>query len=364
MIDVILFKEISQSLVKFCRRVKIPAGQHMSPCVFPESLDDIEVRGIRREEHEVDSEIGGLFQNRLAMLVTGIVKDNGDRKCTGFLPHLSEERLYLLCVDIDHRMGLDEVKGKRIDTSEEVEPVTSGSGLEIKGFPAPYMTCGCLRCEVYGVHEIEPAPTLACLFYNRLDFSHPFLLLLRRRLPGNWLHPYETQSATTHDLTCPCQPYGLAAEAADGVVGLSRTTRGSGQQPVGNSLEVFLQSAGTTRFRRNPENGVNASVVISMDQVIDKVTAAPCGGRYSLTAEPWFGHLRHEGSAAFADDAAGIGFVFLFETGIRLLAIYDGEQSCKDNVNDVCVLSINGVRRLLLSVNAMLILHKYFMFYL
>ena len=80
MIDVILFKEIPQGLVKACRRVKIPAGQHMPPCVFPESLNDVEVRGIRREEDEVDSKLGGFLQHCLAMLVTGIVKDNADRK--------------------------------------------------------------------------------------------------------------------------------------------------------------------------------------------------------------------------------------------------------------------------------------------
>ena len=151
MIDVILFKEIPQSLVKACRRVKIPAGQHMPPCVFPESLNDVEVRGIRREEDEVDSELDGFLQHCPAMLVTCIVKDNGDGKRARFLPHLFKELLYLTGIDIEHGVGLNEVKGKRIDTSEKVEPVPSGSGLEVNGLPAPDMTGERLQSEVYGI---------------------------------------------------------------------------------------------------------------------------------------------------------------------------------------------------------------------
>lgn len=50
---------------------------------------------------------------------------------------------------------------------------------------------------------------------------------------------------------------------------------------------------------------------------------------------------------------------------MRLLTtIFDGEQCCIDNIRILRLLSINGPRRLLLNMEKIPILHKYFMFYL
>lgn len=70
--------------------------------------------------------------------------------------------------------------------------------------------------------------------------------------------------------------------------------------------------------------GIDPFVIISMNQAVNEITAAPCDCSYPFTAQPGFGHFGHKGTATFTDYAGVSRFAFLFKTGIRLLTVFDG----------------------------------------
>jgi len=60
MIDVINLKEMPEGIMELGGRVKVLSGQDMTSCIFPEPLNYVEVRRIRRQENEIDTEFGCL----------------------------------------------------------------------------------------------------------------------------------------------------------------------------------------------------------------------------------------------------------------------------------------------------------------
>ena len=67
MIDVIHLKEMPEGIMKLGWSMEILPGKHMSAGVFPEPPDNVEVRGIRRQEYEFDIEFPGLLLHGSAM---------------------------------------------------------------------------------------------------------------------------------------------------------------------------------------------------------------------------------------------------------------------------------------------------------
>ena len=61
MIDVVNLKEMPECIMEPGWGVEILSGKDMTSRVFPEPFYDIEVRRIRRQEDEVDSEMFRLF---------------------------------------------------------------------------------------------------------------------------------------------------------------------------------------------------------------------------------------------------------------------------------------------------------------
>lgn len=327
-----------EGVVELGGRVKVLSGQDMTSCIFPEPLDYVEVRRIRGQENEADTEFGGLVLYSLAMLIPRIVENDGDRGTARFPSHFFKKGHRLVGIHIDHGMGVYEVKGKGIHASEKIEAVPSRSGLEVKGLLAPHMAGEGFQREMDGIHKIELALALFRLIYNWLQCGDPFLLFLRTRSARNGLCLYEPQAAAVHYLPCPCQAERDAADVPDDVRGLGGTSRNFGFQSPGNLIHVPFQSAWTSRNRDNFENGIDTFVVIAMNQAVNEVAAASCDCSYPCATQSGFRHFGHKGTATFADYAAGSRFVFLFETGIRLLTIFDGEQCCIDNVMDKVVI--------------------------
>ena len=363
MIDVVNLKEMPECIMELGRGIEILSSQNMTSSVFPESLDYIEIRRIRRQEYEVDSEFGRRVLYCLTMLVTRVVKDYGDRCVARCLPYLFQKGFCLVGIHINHGMGLYDVKREWIDTSEKIETVPSCSGLEVKRLLTPHMAGERLQCEMDGIHEIELAFTVFGLIYNRLQCGNPFVLFLWTSSARDRLCLYEPEAATMHYLPCPCQAEHNAADVPNNICGLGGTSGRFGFQSAGNLIHMFLQPTGTTRNGGDSENGIDSPVVIRMNHAVNEVAAASHYCSYALATQLRFRHFGHKGTTTFADDAGGSSLAFLFETGIRLLTIFDGEQCCIDNLR-MRLLSINGVRRLLLDMETIPILHKYFMFYL
>lgn len=69
MIDVINLEEMPECIMELGGRVEILSSQDMASCVFPESFNNIEIRGIRRQKYEGDSKFSRLVLYSLAMLV-------------------------------------------------------------------------------------------------------------------------------------------------------------------------------------------------------------------------------------------------------------------------------------------------------
>ena len=338
MIDVINLKEMPEGIMELGGRVEVLSGKHMSPRVFPEPLDDVEVRRIRRQEYEVDSEFGRLVLYCLTMLVTRIVKDYGDRGVTRCLPYLFQKGFCLVGININHGMGLYDVKRERIDASEKIEAVPSCSGFEVKRLLTPHMAGECLQCEMDGVHEIELAFTVFGLIYNRLQCGNPFVLFLWTSSARNRLCLYEPEAAAMHYLPCPCQAEHNTADVPDNICGLGGTSGRLGFQSAGNLIHMTFQPTGTTRNGSDSENGIDSFVVVRMNHAVNEVAAASRYCSYTLATQLRFRHFGHKGTTTFADYAGGSSFAFLFETGIRLLTIFDGEQCCIDNFKNEVVI--------------------------
>ena len=140
MINVVNLKEMFEGIMELGGRVEILSCKDMTSCVFPKPFNNIEGRRIRRQKYEVDSELHRLVLRCLAMLIPGIVKNYGNRSIARFPSHFFKKDLCLLRIHINHGMGVYDVKGKWIHASKKIETVSSGSGLGIKRFLAPYIT--------------------------------------------------------------------------------------------------------------------------------------------------------------------------------------------------------------------------------
>ena len=199
------------------------------------------------------------------------------------------------------------------------------------------------------IHEIELAFAFLCLIHDGLQCGNPFSLFLQTRSAWYGLRFYEPEATETHYLSCPCQAERDTADVEDNACCLGRTSRYFGFQTSGYLIHVVFQSVWASRNRSNSENGINYFIVINMNQAVNEIAAASCDCGYPLAAQLWFGDFGYKGTVTFSNYAGGIYFVFLFETGIRLLVIFDGEQCCIDVVR-IRLLSINDVRRHLLGM--------------
>lgn len=310
----------------------------MTSCVFPKPLYDIEVRRIRRQEYEADSKFVCLVLYCLAMLVPRIVGNNGNWSISRFPSHFFKKGLCLFRIHINHGMGLYDVKRKGIHASEKVEAVSAGTGLEVKRFLTPHLAGERLQCEIYGIHEIELAFAFFRLIYNRSQRGNPFSLLLWTRPARYRLRLYEPEAAAVHYFPCPCKAERNAADVADYVCGLGGTSGHFGFKSFGNLIHMTFQFTWTSRNRSDFKNGIDSVIVIRMNQAVNEITAASCDCSNPFATQSGFGHFGHKGTTAFANYAGGSCFVFPFETGIRLLTIFDGEQSCIDNVMDKVII--------------------------
>lgn len=332
MIPEILVKEMPQGLMELRRSIEIPSGEDLLPCVFPQPLYYVEVRGIRRKEDQLDAELGGLLHDGAAVLVTGVVEHDGHGKVSGCLPYLFKEGLRLSGVDIHHGMDAYQIKGEGIDASEQVEAVASGSCLKEERIPAPYIAGEGLEREMDGVHEEEPSPSLRRLFHNILEISHPFLLFPGIGLAGYRLELPETEAAAPQDDPCPCQSDGNPRHLLNDMRCLSPAACRPDVESPRHLLQMSVQTAGTPRFRKRAKNRTDAFFVICMDEGGYEIPAAPRGFGDTAASEPRLGHLRHEGAATFTDNGGAVGLGFFLEEGIRLLAVLDGEQCVTDYV--------------------------------
>lgn len=331
MIDEVNLKEMPECLMELDWRVEILSGKDMTFCVFPKSLNDIEIRRIRRQKYEIDSEFCRFILYGPAMLATGVVENDGNRNVSRFQSYFFKKVLCLLRIHINHGMGLYDVKRERIHAPNKVEAVSSRSSLEIKRALTPYMAGERLQRKMDGIHEIELALAFFRLIYNRLQCGNPFSLLLWTRPAGNGLRLYEPEAAAMPNLPYSCKTERDPADVPDYMRGLGSTPGYSGFQTFGNLFHMASQSARTPRNRSGFENGIDPFVVIGMNQAVNEITAASRDCSYPFATQCGSGHFGHKGTTTFANYAGGSCFVFLFETGIRLLTIFDGEQCCVDN---------------------------------
>lgn len=157
MITEIILKEMPQGFMELDQRVELLSSEHMPSGVFPESLYNVEIRRIRWHEYKLDVQPCRLFLYSLAVLVTRIVKDNGDRDVPAGITNLTEKILYLTGVYIFHGVGFNQVKCEGVNAAQHVKPVATGSTSEGQWLPAPHMTEERFKSEVGSIHEKESA---------------------------------------------------------------------------------------------------------------------------------------------------------------------------------------------------------------
>lgn len=99
----------------------------MPSCVFSETFDNIKVGRIQGQEYEVDSKVGGLVSYSLAVLITGIFKDDGNGEVSALSSHLFKKVYDLFRIHIYHRVGVNKIQRKRVDVPKQIELVSTGA---------------------------------------------------------------------------------------------------------------------------------------------------------------------------------------------------------------------------------------------
>lgn len=317
-----------QGFMELDQRVELLSSEHMPSGVFPESLYNVEIRRIRWHEYKLDVQPCRLFLYSLAVLVTRIVKDNGDRDVPAGITNLTEKILYLTGVYIFHGVGFNQVKCEGVNAAQHVKPVATGSTSEGQWLPAPHMTEERFKSEVGSIHEKESAFPFFCLFNNGLQILDSFLLSLGVGLTRYGLKLPETISELMK------QHSGIALAEPDPAYTLNYGNRfcGCPGYPVFKCLvympHLTFDFTGPACFGKYGENGINTFFVIRMNHVANKVAAASHEIGHSLTAQGRCGHLCEQCAASFSYDT-GRGLVdFSFENINIILRILYGKQSC------------------------------------
>lgn len=101
-----------------------------------------------------------------------------------------------------------------------------------------------------------------------------------------------------------------------------------------------------------------------MNKTVTEVTAASSDCSYPFATQLGGRHFGHNGTTTFTNYAGGSCFVFLFDTGIRLVTIFDGEQYCIDKAKNKVIIYQQRSPSFIEYGGISPILHKYFMFYL
>ena len=321
----ILFKEYPEGFMKEKRCFKEPCGQDGLSGVFPQSLDDVEIGGIRWEENQVYSKLRGLFLYSLAVLVPGIVKNDGHRNVSALIPHFFKKRLDLFRIHIHHGMRLNEVHGKWINGSEQIEPVSSGSGRKIKRSLAPYPAGKGFKSEMHRVHKQQSSSAFFRFRYNRLNVSNPLLLPVRVCLSRDWLEFLETHFRIPHKCPYPCETECVSAVSSDYVGRFPGISGHALYKRVGYVKPFAGKTIGTTSFFFCEENVLQSVIVIYVNHLIHEIAAGAgefCNGMASL-----FGilHLCQKHTTSFPYYCRGTGAVYLsFESGYDIFGIFDG----------------------------------------
>lgn len=325
MMTYILFKEYPEGFMKEKRCLKGPCGQDGLSGVFPQSLDDVEIRGIRWEENQVYSKLRGLFLYSPAVLVPGIVKNDGHRNVSALIPHFFKKRLDLFGINIHHGMRLNEVHGKWINGSEQIEPVSSGSGRKIKRSLAPYPAGKGFKSEMHRIHKQQSSFAFIGFGYNRLNVSNPLLLPVRVGLSMGWLEFLETHFRIAHKCPYPCETECVSAKSSDYVGRFPGISGRTLYKRVGYVRPFAGETIGTTSFFFCEENVLQSIIVICMNHIVYEIAASACEVGDRLAPGPGISHLGQKHSASFSYGCAGIAAVHHpLEGRHDIFRIFDG----------------------------------------
>lgn len=321
----ILFKEFTERIMEERGCLKKPCVQDLLSDVFPQPFDDVEVRGIRREEDKVDSKFRRFVLYCLAMLVSGIVKDEGYGDVTALIPNFFKEGLDLPGIHIFHRMGLNEIQRKRVDGPEQVESVPSCACREIKLTLAPYLAGECLKGEMHGIHEQKPSSALFRFGYNRLNICNPLLLFLRVGLAGNRLKFPVIHPGIAHQHPRPCETERVATDSTDYIHCFFCASRHSFYKGFRHSVPLTSETIGATFFFFGEENVLQSVIVIEVNHLIHEIAAGAGESRNGLASHTGILHLCQKNPASLSYSCAETGSVYhLFEGRYDFFRIFDG----------------------------------------
>lgn len=282
----ILFKEYPESLVKEKRCLKEPCGQHGLSGVFPQSFDDVGIRGIRREENQVYSK---------------------------------------LRVHINHGMRLNEVHGKRINGSRQIESVSSGSGRKIKRSPAPYPAGKGLKSEMHRIHKQQSSFAFTGFSHDRLNVSDPLLLPVRVGLSRGGLEFLETHFCVAHKRPYPCETECVSSESSDYAGRFSGISGHAFYKRVGYVEPFAGKSIGTASFFFSEGNVLQSMIVICMNHIVYEIAARACKTGDRLAPGPGILHLGQKDTASLSYGRAGIAAVHHpLEGRYDIFRIFDG----------------------------------------
>lgn len=321
----ILFKKSPERIMKERGCFKEPGVQDFLSGVFPQSLYYVEIRGIRREENQVDSKLGGFLLYCLAVLVPGIVKYDGHRDVSTFIPHLFKKVRDLLGIHIYHGVGVNEFQGKRIDGSEQVEPVSSGTGGKIKRSLAPYLAGEGSKGEMHGIHEQQPSYAFHCLGYDRLDVCDPFLLLLRIGLARNRLKFPVIHLSIAHEHSRPCETECMATDLPDDADGFLCASRDSFDKSIRHCEPLTRKTVRASSFFFDEENVLQSTGVICVNDLVYEIAAGAGESCNGLASHPGILHLCQKSPASLSYDCAVTGTVdHSFKSRYDIFRIFDG----------------------------------------
>jgi hypothetical protein len=168
---------------------------------LPQSFNQIQVRGIRRQEQQLDVERRRQARHQYAALIAGVVEDQRDGFCQSQRGDLAQQVAHRFRRHRPGRRDADQFVGHGIPGSQDAVPLTARRTADEQPRRAPQAAQERSLHEVGGVNEEDVAMTGASIRQQRLQF-----FVEKLRLSGNVLFNGFLRRQRDRRRAAPLQP--------------------------------------------------------------------------------------------------------------------------------------------------------------
>lgn len=126
---------------------------------LPQALNEVQVRGIRWQEEQLDAQGPGGRLDQFAMLISSVVQYHRDRSRFRQRGQFAEQLANALGVDVAGVADRYQLVGGSTEGSQDIETLPSGVAADEQAGEAPEPSEKGRLDEVGGIHEVDPSLT-------------------------------------------------------------------------------------------------------------------------------------------------------------------------------------------------------------